>query len=210
MSSEIWMVTPAQRMNPLGRCPVGTATNSARTSLMRRYATETLLPLDGTDLNSWRRTADFPLAVRTYWGSATDIGNPGYRGSGTLPVTLSTFRADLTHKGAILSWTTESEIDNAGFHILRSETRDGVFKVITSKLIQGAGTTAKRSSYTWTDTTIRPNTRYYYRIEDVSFAGIRQVSGSVRLRGFVSPSEGISPHGQQLNSGKSPLDFTSS
>ena len=177
---------PSTRDEPAWQMPVGTATNSARTSLMRRYATETLLPLDGTDLNSWRRTADFPLAVRTYWGSATDISNPGYRGSGTLPVTLSTFRADLTEKGAVLSWTTESEIDNAGFHILRSETRDGVFKVITPKLIQGAGTTSKRNTYSWTDTTIRPNKRYYYRIEDVSFAGIRQVSGSVGLWGFVS------------------------
>ena len=180
---------PSTNDEPLWEMPVGTAANRARTSLMRRYATETLLPLVGTDLNSWRRAADFPLAVSTYWGAATDIGNPGYRGSGTLPVTLSAFRADITEKGAVLSWTTESEIDNAGFHILRSETRDGVFKVVNPKLIRGAGTTSKRNAYSWTDTAIRPNTRYYYRIEDVSFSGVRQVSGSVGLRGFVSARE---------------------
>ena len=156
---------------------------------MRRYATETLLPLDGTDLNSWRRTADFHLSVSTYWGRETDIGNPGYRGSGPLPVTLSAIRADMTEEGAVLSWTTESEIDNAGFNILRSETRDGEFTVVNPQLIQGAGTTSKRTHYSWTDTTIRPNTRYYYRIEDVSFSGVRKVSGGVGLRGFVSPRD---------------------
>ena len=179
---------PSTRDEPSWTMPAGTTTNGARTSLMRRYATETLLPLDGTVLNSWRRAADLPtLAVSTHWGSVNDIGNPGYRGSGTLPVTLSSFRADLTADGAVLSWTTESEIDNAGFYILRSETRDGIFKPVNPKLIPGAGTTSKRNDYTWTDTTIRPNTRYYYRIEDVSFSGVRQTSPSVGLRGIVHP-----------------------
>lgn len=177
---------PSTMDKPAWEMPSGTTPGRQRTSLMRRYAPDTLLPLDGTDLNSWRRSADFPLAVKTHWGSANDIGNPGYRGSGTLPVTLSSFRADLTEKGAVLSWTTESEIDNAGFHILRSETRDGEFKVITSKLIQGGGTTSKRSQYTWTDTTVKPNTRYYYRIEDVSYSGVREASVAVPLRGFIT------------------------
>ena len=97
---------PRTEDEPSWEMPDGTATGGARTSLMRRYSTETLLPLDGTDLNSWRRTADFHLSVSTYWGRETDIGNPGYRGSGPLPVTLSAIRADMTEEGAVLSWTT--------------------------------------------------------------------------------------------------------
>ena len=105
-----------------------------------------------------------------------------------LPVTLSHFSAEHTDAGIILKWTTESEVDNAGFYIYRSETKDGEFKVVNTELIQGAGTTGERNEYTWTDTTAKPNTVYYYRIEDVSHAGVREQLATVRLRGFVSAS----------------------
>ena len=103
-----------------------------------------------------------------------------------LPVTLSHFRAEHTDAGVILNWTTESEVDNAGFYIYRSETKDGEFKVVNPTMIQGAGTTGERNNYTWTDTTAKPNTVYYYRIEDVSHAGVREQLATVRLRGLVS------------------------
>ncbi len=53
-------------------------------------------------------------------------------------------------------------------------------------MIQGAGTTGERNEYTWTDTTAKPNTVYYYRIEDVSHAGVREQLTTVRLRGLIS------------------------
>ncbi|MCE2400630.1 leucine-rich repeat domain-containing protein, partial [Candidatus Poribacteria bacterium] len=109
-------------------------------------------------------------------------------GGEPLPVTLSHFRAEHTNAGVILKWTTESEVDNAGFFIYRSETKDGEFKVVNPTMIQGAGTTGERNEYTWTDTTAKPNTVYYYRIEDVSHAGMRKQLATVRLRGLVSAS----------------------
>ena len=105
-----------------------------------------------------------------------------------LPVNLSHFRAEHTNAGVILKWTTESEVDNAGFYIYRSETKDGEFKVVNPMIIQGAGTTAERTDYTWTDSTAKPNTVYYYRIEDVSHAGVREQLATVRLRGLISAS----------------------
>ena len=105
---------------------------------------------------------------------------------GILPVTLSSFKAIRTTVGAIINWTTESEVDNAGFNILRSRTKTGEFEKINAKLIQGAGTTSERSTYTWTDTTAKPNTVYYYRIEDVSHAGVHQTLTTTRLRGLIS------------------------
>ena len=108
------------------------------------------------------------------------------KGNTPLPVTLSHFRAEHTEAGVILNWTTESEVDNAGFYIYRSPTKDGEFKVINSKIIQGAGTTGERNEYTWTDITAKPNTVYYYQIEDVSHAGVREKLATVRLRGLVS------------------------
>ena len=107
-------------------------------------------------------------------------------GGKPLPVNLSHFRAELTDAGVILKWTTESEVDNAGFYIYRSTTKDGEFKVVNPALVQGAGTTSERNEYRWTDTTAKQNTVYYYRIEDVSHAGVRQQLATVRLRGLVS------------------------
>ena len=105
-----------------------------------------------------------------------------------LPVTLSYFRAERTDIGVVLKWTTESEVDNAGFYIYRSKTKDGEFKMVNPTMIQGAGTTSERNTYTWTDTTAKPNTVYYYRIEDVSHAGVRKQLATVRMRGLVSAS----------------------
>ncbi len=109
-------------------------------------------------------------------------------GDKPLPVTLSHFRAEHTDAGIILNWTTESEVDNAGFYIYRSQTKDGTFKVVNPTLIQGAGTTSERNEYTWTDTTAKPNTVYYYQIEDISHAGVRKQLATIRMRGFVSAS----------------------
>ena len=103
-----------------------------------------------------------------------------------LPVSLSHFRADHTGAGVVLNWTTESEVDNAGFYIYRSKTKGGEFKVVNPTMVQGAGTTGERNEYTWTDTTAKPNTVYYYQIEDVSHAGERKRLATVRLRGLVS------------------------
>lgn len=109
-------------------------------------------------------------------------------GGEPLPVTLSHFRAELTNTGVVLKWVTESEVDNAGFYIYRSETREGAFKVVNPTMIQGAGTTSERNIYTWRDTTAKPNVAYYYRIEDISHAGVRKQLAIVRMRGLVSAS----------------------
>ena len=151
---------------------------------------------DGTERESWiiaanTDFADYTRTTETWYGSPDDYGTPGIRAAGhPLPVQLSHFRPDLTETGTVLiQWMTESEIDNAGFNILRSQTKSGEFKVINPQMIPGAGTTAERNTYTWTDTTAKPNVVYYYQIEDVSFAGERQTLATVRLRGFISAKD---------------------
>ena len=126
-----------------------------------------------------------------FWEASSDL---------LLPVSLSSFRAEKTLAGILLKWTTESELDNAGFNILRSRTQTGEFKQINTKLIKGAGTTGERNTYTWTDTTATPNTVYYYRIEDVSHAGARQQLATVRLKGLVSAKDKLITQWSQLKS----------
>ena len=69
-------------------------------------------------------------------------------------------------------------------------------------MIQGAGTTGERNNYTWTDTTAKPDTVYYYRIEDVSHAGVREQLATGRLRGIVSARGKLTTVWADLESGE--------
>ena len=124
----------------------------------------------------------------TFYGHSSDQGTPGYRAGAPLPVQLSSFRpARQESTGAVvITWVTESELDNAGFNILRSATRDKGFSRVNPTLIPGAGTTGEKHTYSYTDTTVAPNIVYYYRIEDVSLAGECRTLATVRLKGHVS------------------------
>lgn len=99
---------------------------------------------------------------------------------------LSSFYAKRNDAWAVtISWTTESELDNAGFNISRSNSRSGEFTRINAQLIPGAGTTGETNKYTWTDTSAKRNVVYYYQIEDVSLAGEHRTLRTTRLKGYV-------------------------
>ena len=175
------------RDEPAWELPSGRTDDDVRTSLMRRYYHVTGIPLDGKISTNWVPASNVPLKVMTYWGKETDIGNPGYRGGGPLPVELSRFRPERTDTGqVVIKWTTASELNNAGFNILRSQTRKAQFVRINPKLIAGQGTSSEMHTYSYTNTTAKPNVIYYYRIENVSFEGVRQTLATVRLKGDVS------------------------
>ena len=104
-----------------------------------------------------------------------------------MPVELSSFSVTRNEAGAVvLTWTTESEVDNAGFNLRRSETRNGGFTLLNPALIAGAGTTGERQTYTFTDTSAKPGVEYYYQIEEVAFDGKPQALAMRMLRGPVS------------------------
>ena len=78
-------------------------------------------------------------------------------------------------------------MNNAGFNILRSEAKNGEFKVVNVKgIIAGHGTTSEKHVYMFTDTTAKPNVVYYYQIEDVSFDGVRTTVATTHLRGNIT------------------------
>ena len=181
-----------------------------RSSIIRRYNTGAVLS-DGTNagakqdgtlgvvgslMDGGKGNAGWVLASEsglshhtTYYGNRDDIGTPGYRVGGALPVSLSTFRPErLKDTGEIvIRWITESELNNAGFNILRSETRDGEFTKINTSLIAGQGTTSERTTYTWKDTSAKPTVVYYYQIQDVSLDGqVQTLRQGVRLKGNVT------------------------
>ena len=146
---------------------------------------------DGTEAASWSLTTAMHGAyAQTYYGHEADVGTPGWHGAGgALPVELSLFIAKRDRlTGAVeIRWETQSETNNAGFFIKRSETRNGTFEVINPVMIPGAGTTSEKQSYTYADATAKPNAVYYYQIEDVSLDGERQtLTAAHRLKGHLS------------------------
>jgi hypothetical protein len=187
---------------PAWELPKGWTIDGDRTSIIRRYRdynqrtgryTNKGIVHDGTQREGWIPAVDTDFSdlsrkrIDTWYGSISDYGSPGIRAGHALPVELSHFRPERTETGTVvIQWTTQSEVDNAGFNILRSQTKTGMFKIVNAQLIPGAGTTAEQNTYTWTDTTAKPNVVYYYQIEDVSFAGERQTLATVRLRGLIS------------------------
>ncbi len=171
---------------PAWSLPKSLTEEDTRASMIRTHDDKG--PRLGTDASGWISAINTKLLTGTtsYYGHPGDIGAPGVKSGGALPVKLSGFRAERTDTDVVVRWITESELNNAGFNILRGETKNSEFKVINPQLIQGAGTTSERHEYMWTDTTAKPNVVYYYRIEDVSHAGERKQLATVRMSGYVS------------------------
>ena len=164
---------------------------AARSSMIRREMAGTPAAATmGTDANGWTLASSTPLITgqQSYYGSDEDAGTPGQDSGGPLPVELSHFRParDKTTGAVVITWLTQSELNNAGFFIKRSNQRNGQFVVVNPTMIPGAGTTSEKQFYTYTDTTAQPNVVYYYQIEDVSLDGNRQqLTNGIRLKGHI-------------------------
>ena len=173
-----------------------------RSSIIRRY--EEGVAIDGMTSAGWVAASQTDLAYaisHTFYGSADDLGTPGFRGGGPLPVSLSSFRPvrDKATGAVVVRWVTQSELNNAGFNILRSETKTGEFKVVNIKgIIPGHGTTSEKHVYTWTDTSAKPNVVYYYQIEDVSLDGDRTTLATTHLRGNVNAAGKLTTRWSEL------------
>ena len=193
--------------------PTSAERSGNRHSIIRRYDTKNMArdgtaPLGRMDADAdadadadpdaltdadygWLMASEYALSPDlpgdTYYGASTDIGTPGHRRGGALPVSLSKFRPERLDSGAVVvRWITESELNNAGFNILRSETRDGEFTKLNTRLIAGQGTISERTVYEYADTSAKPNVTYYYQIQDVSFDGQVQTLRQNRLKGDIS------------------------
>ena len=161
--------------------------DGVRTSLIRRF--DEGVPRSGTERRGWYRAFDAKrLVAGIYYGHSQDLGTPAYRRGKPLPVELSQFSARFVKDEVVINWTTESELNNAGFNILRSTSRTKNFRPINTKLIQGAGTTGERRTYQFIDATAKPNVAYYYRIVDVDFSGTHRQLTTQRVQGVIAPT----------------------
>ena len=158
-----------------------------RSSLLRVY--DEGEAIRGTIEEAWVSADATNLAFaisQTFYGDSDDFGTPGFKAGGPLPVSLSKFRPErMKDTGEIVvRWITESELNNAGFNILRSEKRDGEFTKVHFEA--GQGTTSERTVYEWKDKSAKPNVVYYYQIQDVSLDGDVTTLRMTHLRGNVT------------------------
>jgi hypothetical protein len=107
---------------------------------------------------------------------ATDIG--AYEYGGAAPVTLSSFTTEVVAAGVKLAWTTETELNNLGFNVLRSSSATGSFVNINGSLIPGAGSTVQPQAYAFTDNVPLSGTSYY-QLEQVDVNGNKSYSAVV-------------------------------
>ena len=104
-------------------------------------------------------------------GAAVDLGAVE-RGGGALPVELVAFDAAPDGGAVRITWTSSSEVDLAGYRVLRSD--DGAdFSQIGETLAMGSG------EYAFTDRTARPGRTYYYRLRSVDHDGSYDLSAIV-------------------------------
>lgn len=160
-----------------------------RSSIMRVYSNKK--PVDGTEAYAWVLAENAHARNKrheTYYGNPRDISGPGYHSNFPLPVQMSAFSAKLDGEKIFIEWTTSSELNNAGFNLLRSDSENGTYVRINKALIPGRGTVSEMTSYVWEDKSANENTAYYYRIEDVSFDGDTSVVGNTHMKGFISPA----------------------
>jgi|GEM_PF-1125757 len=86
----------------------------------------------------------------------------------------------------VIEWTTESEVDTAGFYLYRSESPEGPFERITEELIPASPDPILGGHYVYTDTDVLPGRVYFYQLEDVEFDGTSTRHGPIEAKAVAS------------------------
>ncbi|CAN5483444.1 hypothetical protein BH23BAC4_BH23BAC4_11670 [soil metagenome] len=109
---------------------------------------------------------------------STLAGGPYSTDAVPIPVELTSFSARVDGRDMVLSWTTASETNNAGFGVeMRSSTQDAFREV---NFVSGAGTTSSERNYGLTVPSLEPG-RYTIRLRQVDFDGTNIVVGSLEV-----------------------------
>ena len=109
-------------------------------------------------------------------GTLTPLGDV------SLPVALNSFSAMNVNGVVKLLWTTQSEQDNLGFNLFRSESSSGAYAKINGALIPGAGTSTAPRNYSFTDDRLENGHTYFYQLEDIDINGRITRHGPIEIK----------------------------
>jgi hypothetical protein len=84
---------------------------------------------------------------------------------------LSYLAAWPSDREIIIEWSTESEVDNAGFNLYRAVSEDSGYIKINDSLIPAEGSPSEGASYEFIDDTVQNRKTYYYKLEDIDLNG---------------------------------------
>jgi hypothetical protein len=91
----------------------------------------------------------------------------------TAPIELASFDYRLVDNDVKLLWRTATELNNAGFHIERSEDGRNFSPIAW---VDGNGTTTAPKDYYYDDKDLRSGKTYYYRLRQLDIDGTFEVS----------------------------------
>jgi hypothetical protein len=95
------------------------------------------------------------------------------------PQTLIEFNTIPGNRMVTLTWSTASEIDNAGFNLYRSPAENGEYIKINNPLIPAHGSATHSASYKFVDKNMKNRKTYYYKLEDIDLSGTSTMHGPV-------------------------------
>jgi hypothetical protein len=94
-------------------------------------------------------------------------------------IELTYLEASSDNKKVFINWSTESEIDNSGFNLYRSESEDGEYIKINDSLMPAKGSSTQGASYEFVDKDVKNRKTYYYKLEDINLSGTSIMHGPV-------------------------------
>jgi hypothetical protein len=98
---------------------------------------------------------------------------------GNLLVTLADVKVTPSNSSVQIDWATASEVDNAGFRILRRDLRSKKIVALNPTLIAPQGSPVSGATYSYTDATAVNGKKYEYMIEDWDTQGINTIHDPV-------------------------------
>ncbi len=96
-----------------------------------------------------------------------DISNVNFAITTAIPVELVSFTALVVDNGILLSWSTATETNNAGFTIERGTDSENFSEI---GFIAGKGTTTETQIYSYLDNSVKTG-KYYYRLKQTDYDG---------------------------------------
>ena len=81
----------------------------------------------------------------------------------------------------IVEWTTESEVNLAGFNLYRSESLDGPYVKVNDTLISASPDPIAGGSDSYADNTAEAGVTYFYKLEDVELDGRATMHGPITV-----------------------------
>ncbi len=162
--------------------------NNDQSSIYLNIPKDQMNATSNNDGANWALSVDGVDGARTSVASGVwsggDVGSPGnILGDNALPVSLSLFRAMGGNGQVTLEWVTESEVNNVGFEIWRSESPNGQYTLLSSYRnnpdLQGQFNSNTRTRYQYVDHLVRNEVTYYYKLIDVSGNGQRTEHGPI-------------------------------